>query len=79
MKTRIGIEASELDCDHDQGGTRCDVREVCISVERTEPPEDPEWAVSQDLLLSPDELQYLYHRMRTYFEQGTWSFGTVEW
>lgn len=79
MKTRIGIEASELDCDEDRGGTRCEVLEVCISVERTEPPPDPEWEPYQDLYLSPDELQYLYHRMRMYFEQGTWSVGTVEW
>lgn len=68
MKTRIGLEPSELDCEHDKGGTRCEVREVCISVERTEPPADPEWLASQDLYLSPDELQALYHRMRVYFE-----------
>lgn len=79
MKTRIGIEPAELDCDEDQGGTRCEVLEVRVSVERTEPPPDPEWLVSQDLFLSPEEFQALYHRMRAYFEQGTWNVGTVEW
>ena len=72
MKTHITLEPSELDDDDHAVG-------IYVSVERAEPPDDPEWAVSQDLYLSPDEFQYLYHRMRVYVEQGTWSGGTVEW
>jgi hypothetical protein len=77
MKTRISLEPTELD--EDEAHTRCEVREACISVERTELPPDPEWLASQDLFLSPEEMQALYHRMRLYYEQGIWSTGTVEW
>lgn len=79
MRTRISVEPSELDCDEGKGHARCEVREVMIRVERLEPPADPEWEEEQVLLLSPDELQALYHRMRMYFEQGAWSVGTVNW
>lgn len=79
MKTRIALEPSELDCDHDRSCERCDVLEVMISVERLGLPDDSAWETGQELFLSPDELQYLYHRMRAYYEQGTWITGTVEW
>ena len=79
MKTRISLEPSELDCDRDEGGTRCEVKEVMISVERLGLPDNSAWETGQELFLSPDELQYLYHRMRAYYEQGTWNIGMVEW
>lgn len=75
MKTRIGLAPDELG-DDDR------VLSVWVSVERADGPDDEDALYgekSQDLFLSPDELQSLYHRMRVYFEQGTWTIGTVEW
>lgn len=70
MKSRVTLEPSELSEDGR-------VIEAWISVERLGDCDDD--ATDRDLFLSPEEMQFLYHRMRLYYEDGIWTTGTVEW
>lgn len=70
-KTRIALDPTESD---EATGA---VTEIGIFVDREDEPA-PELR-EQLLLLSPEELQYLYHRMQDHYERGTWTEGTVEW
>lgn len=69
MKTKISLEPTELDEDQDV------VTEIGIFLDRDHGEGDLR---EQMLVLLPDELQELYQRMRLYYEQGIWSFTTVE-
>ncbi len=75
MKSRITLEPSVLDEELPHGPSA--VKEVWICVERYG--ECDEDATDRNLFLSPEEMQFLYHRMRLYYEDGIWTTGTVEW
>lgn len=68
-KTRISLEATELDEDRDL------VTEVGIFLDRDHGEGDLR---EQMLVLLPEELQELYQRIRLYYEQGHWSQKTLE-
>lgn len=74
-KSRISLEAAEVT--EVAGSVRlARWTEAMICVEREDEPEQD--MKYQQLLLTAAEMAALYSRMKMYYDQGTWSTGSVE-
>lgn len=69
-KSRISLEASELN------EAETDWVEASIFIEREDEPDEE--LRCQLLVMTRAELDALYHRMKTHYEQGIWSTGSVQ-